>query len=51
MKDGRIDLNDVTRLTIVGPDGRVSEDWDIAVDVFVQDAGRTLKVFYRNRGK
>jgi hypothetical protein len=34
------------RLTIVGPDGRVSERWDYhGIEVHIQDEGRTVKIF------
>lgn len=39
---------DVTRLTVVGPDGVAFEKYNLfegGVDLFIQDDGRTLKIF------
>lgn len=39
---------DVTRVTVVGQDGLVFEKYDLfkgGVDLFLQDEGRTLKIF------
>lgn len=41
---------DVTRLVIVGPEGKILEKWHLypdGVEVHVQDEGSTLKVFPR----
>jgi hypothetical protein len=35
----------VTRLEVIGPKGRIFTQWDCAVELSYQDAGRTLKVF------
>ena len=46
--DGLWALPKVTRVTIVGPNGMVSETWNLAdVSISIQDSGRTLKVFYK----
>ena len=39
---------DVTRVTVVGTDGVAYEKYDLfegGVDLFIQDDGRTLKIF------
>ena len=39
---------DVTRVTVVGPDGVEFEKYNLfkgGVDLFIQDDGRTLKIF------
>jgi len=35
----------VTRLEIIGPQGRLLSMWPVAIEFSVQDEGRTLKVF------
>lgn len=43
-------LKDVTRITVVGPDGAVFERYNLFEDgvvLHLQDDGRTLKVFPR----
>lgn len=41
-------LKNVSRLTVVGDDGRVLEVWDISdLKAALQDDERTLKIFYK----
>lgn len=41
-------LKNVSRLTVVGDDGRVLEVWDISdLKTALQDDERTLKIFYK----
>lgn len=45
-----MDLSRVTRVTVVGPQGIEYENYDLytdGADLFLQDEGRTLKVFPR----
>ncbi len=48
-----MDTSKITRMTVVdwrsGGDGRVIEEWDISVELSVQDDGKTLKVFMKDR--
>jgi len=44
------DFTNATRLTVVSDGGRMLEEWGITnVNVVIQDDGRTLKIFYRDR--
>jgi len=41
---------DVTRLVVVGDQGKILEKWDLfrdGVELHLQDEGRTLKIFPR----
>lgn len=41
-------LANVTRLTVVGDEGRLFETWGVSnVAMALQDDGQTLKIFYR----
>lgn len=41
------DTDNITRLTIVNDNGRALEEWGInSLRLDIQDAGRTLKIFY-----
>ena len=43
-------LANVTRLTVVGDEGRLFETWGITnVAAVLQDEGQTLKIFYREQ--
>ncbi len=38
-----------TRLTIVKDEKRICEFWDVEIQEEVQDSGRTLKIFLRDK--
>ena len=37
----------ITRLTVVGPEGREFEKWFDKAEFSIQDGGRTIKIFYK----
>lgn len=42
----------ITRLTLIGADGREFEIWNIQdIEFHLQDGGRTLKIFYKTERK
>jgi len=37
------------RLTVVDENGRVCEKWNVEIDESIQDGGRTLKLFVKQK--
>ena len=48
LNDVIVDTPKVTRLEIIGPDGRELVKYGVHVEIQVQDEGRTVKEFYNN---
>ena len=43
---------DITRVEVIGSAGRAFQRWNIELDtIFVQDEGRTLKIFIHDKHK
>jgi hypothetical protein len=40
-----------TRLVVVGPNGKLCEHWNVEITESVQDDGRTLKIFFKEKEK